>query len=226
MLLISNVIYAQLEVGFKGGYNVSQVLFEPGIGLNINLLPGIQAGVAAKLSANPNVALQAELNFSQKGWIEDFRSANDSEALLDLDRTQSYRYNYIDLPILTHIYVGGKRVNVFINLGPHFSFLLGADSTSSSERLETDIPTFSYASNTAINFEYGVTAGAGIAVTVGKGTFQLEARLTQGLNNIIDRDTPDAPTQSLNQLAGVSLTYFFRLKERKKEQNNAPSPTE
>ena len=226
MLFISHVVFAQLEIGFKGGYNVSQVVFQPAIGLNLEFLPGIQAGIAAKLSANPNVALQAELNFSQKGWIEDFRSANDSEALLALDRTQSYRYNYIDLPILTHIYVGGNRVNVFLNLGPHFSFLMSVDSTSSAQKLDSDIPTFSYASNNAINFEYGVTAGAGIAVTVGKGTFQLEARLTQGLNNIIDRDTPNAPTQSLNQLAGVSLTYFFRLRDRKNEQNIDPPPSE
>jgi hypothetical protein len=222
LLLIGNTVFAQVEVGVKGGYHVSQVLFEPNIGLNLDFLPGMQTGAVIKVSANRNVALLAELNFSQKGWTENFRRANDPENIFFLERTQTFRYNYLELPILTHIYVGGKRVNVFINLGPHFSFLIGADSTSSAEKLEDDVATFSYSSNTAVNFEYGVTAGAGIAVTVGKGTFQLEARLNQGLNNIINRDSQNAPTASLNQLAGISLTYLFRIKQR----NNNDIPPE
>jgi len=224
IMAITLKVFAQIDVGLKGGFHVSQVLFEPSTGLNFDFLTGIETGMAVKVSANPNVGLQAELNFSQKGWVENFSRGNDPENLINLTRTQTYRYNYLQVPILTHIYVGGKRVKVFMNLGPHFALLMGTDSTSSDDLLEDDIAAYVYDSGTAVNFEYGVTAGAGISVTIGKGTFQLEGRLTQGLNNIINRDSENAPTASLNQLFGVSLTYFYRLKNRPEKKEDAPSP--
>lgn len=225
LLLVCTLSFAQVDIGLKGGFHVSQVLFEPGIGLNFDFLPGIETGLAVKVSANPNVALQAEVNFSQKGWTENFVRASDDFAIINLERTQTYRYNYIQVPVLTHIYVGGNRIKVFLNLGPHFALLLGADSSRTADAQETDIASFTYDSGTSVNFEYGVTAGAGLNVKVGKGIFQLEGRLTQGLNNVINRESEGAPTASLNQLAGVSLTYFFRFKDRpKKEEANQESP--
>lgn len=225
LLLVSTLSFAQVDIGFKGGFHASQVLFEPGIGLNFFFLTGIETGLAVKVSANPNVALQAEVNFSQKGWTEDFRRANDDLAIINLERTQTYRYNYIQVPILSHIYVGGKRIKVFMNLGPHFALLMGVDSSRSADAQEADIATFTYDSSTAVNFEYGVTAGAGLNVKIGNGIFQLEGRLTQGLNNVINRESLGAPTASLNQLVGVSLTYFFRFKDKPKaEEKKQESP--
>ncbi len=224
LCLVNTFGLAQVDIGIKGGGHVSQVLFEPNIGLNFDFLPGIETGIVAKVSANPNVALQAELNFSQKGWIEDMRSPSDPQEIFNLERTQTFRYNYLQVPILTHIYVGGEKFKVFLNLGPHFALLMGADSSRSADAQETDIAAYRYESSTAVNFEYGVTAGAGINFTIGKSTFQAEARLTQGLNNIVNRDSQNAPTASLNQVAGVSLTYFFRLKDKKEKADVEESP--
>ena len=212
---------AQISVGLKGDYHISQVSFDPDVGLNFDFLPGITTGAVIKVSANPNVGLQAEINYSQKGWSEDFSRAGEAED--QLNRLKSYRYNYIDVPILTHIYVGGDRMNVFFNLGPHLSFLLGTDSTQTDNIRDDDFPAYSYKESTAINFEYGISVGAGLSLNIGKGTLQLEARLTQGLNNIIDRDTENAPTSSLNQVAGISLTYLYIIKSKDKMKKNKPT---
>ena len=224
LVLIGTSTFAQVDVGFKGSGHVSQVLFEPAIGLNFDFLPGIETGAVVKVSANPNVALQAELNFTQKGWTENFARASDNIDIINLDRTQTFRYNYLQVPILTHIYVGGNKFKVFMNLGPHFALLMSADSSRSTDAQAEDIASYRYESSKAVNFEYGVTAGAGINFTIHKSTFQIEGRLTQGLNNIINRDSENAPTASLNQLVGVSLTYFFRLKDKKEKEDVDESP--
>ncbi|MBT33167.1 MAG: hypothetical protein CMO01_26195 [Thalassobius sp.] len=211
---------AQVSVGLKGEYHFSTVSFDPNTGLNFDFYPGMTFGAVVKVSANPHVGLIAELNYSQKGWIENFSRAGDEGALLN--RLQRYRYNYLEVPILTHIYVGGDKMNVFFNLGPHVGFLMGTDSSYTDNILATDTAAYSYQESNAVKFEYGVSAGMGIAVNFGKSTIQLEARLTQGLNNIIDRDAEDAPTGSLNQVAGVTLTYLYTIRSREKTWKNRP----
>ncbi|MEM1136377.1 MAG: porin family protein, partial [Bacteroidota bacterium] len=217
--IVCDKSYAQISVGLKSEYHFSQVNFDPDAGLNFALLPGLTMGAVMKISANPNVGLQAEINYVQKGWTEDFSRAGEPEELLN--RLQTYRYNYIEVPILTHIYVGGKKINVFFNLGPHLSFLMGTDSTSSNV-LPTDTASYVYDNNTAIGFEFGISAGAGLAINIGRSTLQIEGRLTRGLNNIIDRDTDGAPTGSTNQVIGISLSYLYRIRDLSKLKKEVP----
>lgn len=198
---------AQTWAGFKGGYTLSQTTFEPDI--DIQRQSGILAGLVLKQSAKPNVGLQAELNFSQKGWIETFDDFG--------TRTAAFRYNYLELPIMTNIYLGRRRVQYFLNLGPFFSYLLSADSTFN--KLPDDTPTYSFSERTAINFEYGLAAGLGVNVKIGQGMLMAEARLAIGLNNAIDRDATDAPLGSQNQAAQFSLSWLFDAQKLFKKKN-------
>ncbi|MBX2842739.1 MAG: PorT family protein [Flammeovirgaceae bacterium] len=202
--------HAQVWIGIKGGYNSSQIVLDPNLNTS-EVLSGYLGGLMFKVSANPNVGLQAELNYSQKGWTELTRNSNGE---IDPNLSFTMRYNYIDFPILTNIYVGKKRVKYFLNFGPHLSYLLSATNTTNDTREDQSTviePTFPYDEGTAKPVEFGVTVGLGLTIDMLKGTFQFEGRGTMGLNNIIDRESEGAPLSSQNQVINFSVGYLFPL---------------
>jgi len=76
---------------------------------------GIHGGMAVKYISEKHLGLIAEVNYSQRGWTEEF------------DPTDGFSYNrrlnYLELPIMTHIYFGNK-IRFIVNIGPQISFLL------------------------------------------------------------------------------------------------------
>ena len=83
---------------------------------------GFNGGATIRWNTEPNLGIQAELNFTQHGWEEKF------------EEKPQYKYsrtvNYMELPFLTHIHFGSKRVRVFVNLGPKIGYAL-SESTES-----------------------------------------------------------------------------------------------
>ncbi len=74
-----------------------------------------------------HIGIQAEINYSQNGWDEDFENT---------DYKYTRTINSVEFPFLTHFYFGGERVRFFINLGPKIGYVL---SESTSENIqETD----------------------------------------------------------------------------------------
>ena len=77
---------------------------------------GFNGGATIRWNTEPNLGIQAELNFTQHGWEEKF------------EEKPQYKYsrtvNYMELPFLTHIHFGSKRVRVFVNLGPKIGYAL------------------------------------------------------------------------------------------------------
>lgn len=63
------------------------------------------------------------IELTQHGWEEKF------------EEKPQYKYsrtvNYMELPFLTHIHFGSKRVRVFVNLGPKIGYAL-SESTESN----------------------------------------------------------------------------------------------
>ena len=63
---------------------------------------GFNGGATIRWNTEPNLGIQAELNFTQHGWEEKF------------EEKPQYKYsrtvNYMELPFLTHIHFGSKRV--------------------------------------------------------------------------------------------------------------------
>jgi len=84
----------EMYIGVNLGVTESMVLFNPAIPQGF--LMGYNGGIVFRYIAEKNVGMQAELNFSQRGWTE-------SSGLY------SRQLNYIELPFMTHIYVGRKN---------------------------------------------------------------------------------------------------------------------
>lgn len=194
-VLISQVRLNKPEIylGATAGMTGSMVMFNPSV--EQTYLPGYNAGFIFRYIAEKNVGMQAELNFSQRGWKE-------SAGLF------SKQLNYIELPFITHIYMGNKN-RFFINLGPKISYLI-------SENINLDLTTNStqiqHITNTENPFDYGLCAGFGLLFNIKKNILQLDTRAYYGLSDIYSNDKRDYFDVSNNVNVSVNLGWLIQTK--------------
>lgn len=182
-------------LGVKGGVNYSRFAFNPDI--NQELLLGYTGGLVFKHFTHPNLGIQLEVNYVQRGWKE----------LLGQDTSYTRTQDYIELPFLTHIAIGSRNTRFIINLGPYVSYLLpDSDNVDTDRGNEEDAPRYQF-QEIDNEFLYGLCFGMGMLQKTSVGTLQLEARLTHSLNDIFDRDT--GVTSSKNQSISVTLSYLL-----------------
>lgn len=198
-------------IGGKGGATLSQMSFSPGI--RQGMTQGVTFGVMARYTEEKHFGIIAELNFTQRGWKENFE-----ELPFRYDRTLSY----IQLPLLTHIYFGSRRVRGFVNLGPEVGYLF-ADHISSNFDYHNvaSVPNFPMNNrryeqlDMAIHnrFDYGIAAGLGMEVFINRrNSILLEGRFYYGLGNIYPATKADVFAASRSMSIEITAGYFFRVK--------------
>lgn len=197
-------------IGGHAGISLSRVNFSPSVPQSF--LIGKQGGVSFRYAEESHFGLIGELNFMQRGWTETFE-----DAPLSYHRT----INYLNIPILTHIFFGSEHFKVFFNLGPEISFMIGESSSSnfdtSNVESVTDFPkthrSEQYGLNVTTKFDYGISAGTGIELIIAKKhSIMLDGRFYYGLGNIFPSHKTDYFSASPNMSIVVSLGYMFRLK--------------
>jgi hypothetical protein len=192
----------KILIGIKGGGTTSQIRFYPSV--DQLFYNGYTGGVAFKIITERHVGIQAEVNYTQKGWRE----------LVSEGLEYSRRLNYIDIPFMTHVSLGKKRFGFFFNIGPSLSFLLSEEEMLNSEELTvSDIagPGLYYSQplDNKVDFQFTLGVGARLELK-GGNAMELEARGYASLPNIFD--TKKYTYQSAqNQLATVTLSYLFSL---------------
>lgn len=189
----------ELLIGGSFGTNFSSVSFAPKI--KTKQLMGFMGGVSARWIAEKNVGLQAEINYSQNGWEEDFEE-------------QPYEYtrklNYVEFPFLTHIYFGGKNTRFFINLGPKIGYLMSeSESKNFEENPETVRRTEQYGKDVENKFAWGLCGGPGFELKTGIGTFSLEGRYYYSLGDIFSNRKGEPFSKSSSQVFSVKLAYYI-----------------
>lgn len=201
----------QISVGGKGGVSLSRVNFNPSV--EQIMLPGMTAGVMFRYIEEKNFGLIAELNMTQRGWKENFEES---------DYNYSHRFTYLELPIMTHIYFGNRRVKGFFNLGPEINVMLG-DGIKSNFAYQ-DAADMEYYTNDTRHieqmtmdiknrFDYGICGGAGMEINLNsKHSLLLEGRFYYGLTDIFPNHKTDIFSSSNSMTVTVTLGYFYRLK--------------
>lgn len=199
-------------IGFNGGGMSSSIDFQPSKSQITNL--GIQGGVTAKVITENHLGLQLEVNYSQKGWSEEFEPESDYEYTRTL--------HYVEMPFMTHIYFGNKTRFV-INAGPQIGYMFG-DATSMSNSfkkyledmtaISPDEPAIAQYNSQLKRFDYGIAGGAGMELKTGIGNLQLEGRYYFGLGDIFEnrKSKNNIFNRSANRNIIVKLTYFFQVK--------------
>lgn len=174
-----------------------------------------QGGLAIRYLSENHLGFIVELNYSQQGWKQDFAALESSEYA---EFEHSHQLNYIELPILTHIYFGNKVRFVF-NLGPKLSYLI-----SESESLNAPLAnylasgnaspvftTYQYYRNADRKIDYGLLFGLGLEFRTGIGSFLLEGRYSFGLGDIYNNTRSDFFDRSANRAISAKLTYYVKL---------------
>lgn len=204
----------ELYVGVGAGGMAPSVDFVPSIPQTVSF--SYLGGIAAKYVSEKHLGLVAELNFSRKGWEEEF----DLESDFAYNRTLTY----LDIPFMTHVYFGNKTRFIF-NAGPQISVLIGenatmspalADHVASLQQADPDAPIGEqYKPMSEMKrVDYGLVGGIGLELRTGIGVFDLEGRYYFGLGDVFtSRRSQEAYfSRSAHRVIMAKLTYYIPLK--------------
>ena len=187
------LINPELYIGANFGVTESEIMFKPTV--SQGLLMGYNGGLVFRYIAEKNAGVQLELNFSQRGWKE-------SSGLY------SKQLNYLELPFMTHIYMG-KKNRFFINFGPKISYLLSENELINQTSASTQIQQITAIQN---RFDYGLCGGIGMLFSIGKNIVQLDTRANYSLNDIYSNKKTEYFSNSNNFNVSVNLAWMLKIK--------------
>lgn len=199
--------YPELYVGTNQGVALwTTVGFSPSVKENFDVR--YHGGITVRYIIQKYFGIQAELNYSQRGWSE--TSAKTGERY-------EHRLDYLELPLVSHIFFGTEIFKFYINLGPKIRYMIYDKATapfsdgSGGEQQSLAIQN---------RFDYSVFGGIGFEFRTKKaGSFFLEARYDYGLGNIFHTSKSDPFQRSNNQAITISVGYLFNVLSKKKNDN-------
>lgn len=195
-----------VEIGVSGGMNLNKIDLQPS--MRQKMLSGLNGGISIRYTSEKYFSMicaaQLEVNFSQKGWEEDFDDGTKNSYIR--------RTNYIEVPFLAHLAWGKeeKGLQFFINLGPQFGFFLSDSEKHEGEWTPEERPTSLrpiYGKKIRNTFDYGIAGGAGLELKTKSGNFFIEGRYYFGLADMFSNSKTDDFGRSANQTVSVRLGY-------------------
>lgn len=180
-------------------------------------------GLSVRYITEKHFGLIGEINYAQMGWEGKFEEPiirpEGSEG--EFSPEHKHTLNYLEIPLLTHIYFGSDKTRFFVNLGPKIAFLLGDKEVLNDDLKDwigqdpfvTDAyPSFAHYNKEPENkIDYGITAGLGIELRTKVGYFTLEGRYYMGFGDIYKNQKGEAFSRSANREMSARLTYYINI---------------
>lgn len=199
-------------IGAKGGLSMSRVQFNPSVKQSFAM--GAVTGFTCRYIEEDHFGIIAELNFEQRGWKEDFEEATD----FNYRRT----LNYIQIPVLAHIYFGSSHTHFFINAGPEIGFRIsdGVSANFDPTKVES-IPGFPLKDRQIAQLtlpasgavDFGISGGLGAEYFINsRHSINLEARFYYGLGNVVKCGRTETFSGANSMQLMFTLGYSFRIK--------------
>ncbi|MDE6291138.1 MAG: PorT family protein, partial [Muribaculaceae bacterium] len=189
---------SRVDFGARGGVTFSNVMFKPAITSKFGM--GYTAGVTFRYSEENHFGLIAEVNLVQRGWAEKFE---------DLPYSYQRILNYVEVPVMSHIYFG-NRGKFFINAGPEIAYYLGDKIKSNFDYHDTSglegfndkkRRTEQLTMQVSQKLDFGIVAGLGGEFSINRrNSLAIEARLYYGIGNVMPSGRQDTFSLS-NQLS-------------------------
>ena len=205
---------SEFYLGVGGGAMSTSLDFMPTI--QQAFMMGVKGGISTKVITEKHLGLVAEVNYAKRGWTEEFDP--------ELDFSYSRTLDYLEIPVLTHIYFG-KKLRFIVNAGPQISILLNdkqtmsqalADDIAEKQAADPEAPIgVQYSSSDALKkLDYGLTGGAGLELKMGRGNLNLEGRYYFGLGDLFEsRRSQNAYfSRSAHRLIEAKLTYYIQIR--------------
>ena len=211
LLLVSLMSVAQprlrtpeIYVGAHAGVMASTMLFRPNVA-KIDIMQSpltMNGGLVFRYAAHKVCAIQVEANYMQRGWREQI--ALGAGSTMDYTR----QLDYIEIPLLMHLYFGKQRFRGFINLGPQIGYCI--------RDIATQLPsTITSPQHQPIEkpFDWGLAGGLGCYYRTKKiGLFQLEARFNFSMGTTYNDRKVDYFSQSNAMNLSLNLAYLWEIK--------------
>lgn len=194
----------EIYVGAHAGAMMSTMLFEPSVAkIDIMQSPLTwNGGLVFRYAGHKVCAIQVEVNYMPRGWRE--------MVVLSDQMTMDYtrQLDYIEVPLLMHLYFGKERFRGFINLGPQIGYCIRDIATelpngvTSPQYQPLDKP-----------FDWGLAGGIGCYYrSKNIGLFQLEARFNFSMGTIYNNRKVDYFSQSNAMNASLNFAYLWEIK--------------
>lgn len=202
--------YAQLYVGARAGYSISNVGFVPTKYQRPVFGAPINFGVVVKYFDLQYFGVQSELNLVQRG----FRYT--------LDDYSNYKRisTYIELPMVMQIRVKHKKSFAHFNAGASVAYLLGAVHGNNSEGTY-NMTTYHPNILNDIYFDYGVLGGLGFGYEFKFGTLQAEMSYYHGFGDVYNHKYTEYLFRSPARIQNISFFYLYNISqsaEKRKEK--------
>ena len=194
----------EIYVGAHAGVMASTMMFSPNIA-KIDIMQSplrVNGGLVFRYAGHKVCAIQTEINYMPRGWHETI--ALDNGSTMDYYR----QLDYIEIPLLMHLYFGKERFRAFLNLGPQIGYCF--------RDISTELP------NTIISpqyqpidkpFDWGLAGGLGCYYrTRHIGIFQLEARFNFSMGTIYNNRKVDYFSQSNAMNLSLNMAYMWEIK--------------
>lgn len=201
---------SNISLGVHGGAEASYIFFSPSMPQSWPI--GGTAGLMFRYIEENHFGLIAEVNWAQRGWGEDFEGAP-----YNYTRTT----NYVEIPIMAHIYFG-RRGRFFVNVGPEVSVFLGESTKANFDPAQMgSLPDFPIKNRQNAQMlmpihhrvDYGITGGLGGEFSINRrNAISLEVRAYFGLGNTMPSKRADVFSLSNQLTIGATLGYWFRVK--------------
>ncbi len=190
--------HPEMYLGAHAGVMASTMRFSPSVaGIDLMQSPlSVNGGLVFRYAGHKVCAVQVELNYMERGWLE-----------ATLTGTYQRKLDYIEIPLLMHLYFGKQHFRAFFNLGPQVGYCFrdvayGEVIENAHHYEKIDNP-----------FDWGVAGGLGIYYRTNKiGLFQLEARVNYSLGSIYSTSKIDYFNAANPINASINLAYLWEIK--------------
>ena len=194
----------EIYLGAHAGVMASTMLFKPNVA-DINVLQSpltINGGLVFRYAGHKVCAIQTEINYMSRGWHE-VVALNEGQQM-DYNR----RLDYIEIPLLMHLYFGKQRFRGFFNLGPQIGYCFRDVATELPDGITS--PQYQPIEKP---FDWGLAGGLGCYYRTKKiGLFQLEARFNFSLGTTYNNRKVDYFSQSNAMNLSLNLAYMWEIK--------------
>jgi hypothetical protein len=215
-----NTFLQEITVGINGGINFSKVSFLHNVPYlsnqlgDVSMRSGMRFGLTTRYIAQKHFGIQMEVNFHQGGWSERFSEIMINQVSFE-DVSLSRRINYLEVPLLAHIYFGNKT-RFFVNVGPKIGFLIYYGDLNHNltdiqlAAFENNDPRFSDDGYNSV--DYGLSVGGGMDFLIGRFHTIVEGRYTFGFADLYNSTKKDVFQRSNNQNVAVIFTFMLPVK--------------
>jgi len=191
-----------LNIGFSQGVAISRVSFDPAV--DQELFTGYTGGLILRYITEPQLGIQIEANYLQRGWIEETDSSGRYK------RSQEV----LTFPLMTHFYAGKQtKARLQFVLGPYLAYLL-SDSEKNGVN-DINIYRDYYGISPTGKIEFGYSAGISVALRTKIGILELDMRYNHALTNLFKPGEKEIEYQgSRPQTVVFGFHYLVSFKSR------------